>query len=225
MKYYTHDKVFGMDRKIFLGGGGDAEQAKGIDDLYGETIGVGARVLYIPIAWTKSDQYDACLHWFRNAYARFDFEIEMLTDLNDVTIDYLHQFDSIYIGGGNTFALLKEIKATNFIKPLHEFINSGKAVYGGSAGALVLGKDIGTAFIGNLTDENIVQTTDFLGLNVANGYSIKAHYEDEKEMVEKFSIVNDTAVLNIPETGGVYIEGDTLTLVGNVTVIQKRKRN
>ena len=210
-----------MDRKIFLGGGGDERQAKEIDNLYGKTIETGAKVLYIPIAWSKPEQFDSCLNWFKNAYARFDFEIEMLTDLNDVSFEYLDKFDSIYIGGGNTFSLLKTMKDTNFIIPLKDFIDTGKAVYGGSAGAIVLGKDIRTAFIGNLTDENIVQTTDFLGLNVANEYSIKAHYEDEKEVVEKFSIENNTSVLNIPETGGVYIQGDSLTLVGDVKIINK----
>jgi dipeptidase E len=213
-----------VNRKIFLGGGGDEIQAKEIDDLYGRTVGSGAKVLYIPIAWTKPEQFDSCLNWFKNAYERFDFEIEMLTDLNDVSLEYLDKFDSIYIGGGNTFSLLKTMKDTNFIDTLKDFIDTGKAVYGGSAGAIVLGKDISTAFIGNLTDENIVQTTDFLGLNVANGYSIKAHYEDEKEVVEKFSTENNTSVLNIPETGGVYIQGESLTLVGDVKVTKNNQQ-
>jgi dipeptidase E len=210
-----------MNRKIFLGGGGDVVQAKEIDDLYGKTVGSGARVLYIPIAWSKPEQFDSCLNWFTNAYSRFSFDIEMLTNLNDVNFEYLDTFDSIYIGGGNTFALLKTIKETNFIEPLLKFIDSGRAVYGGSAGALILGKDISTAFIGNCTDENLVQITDFSGLNVANEYSVKAHYEDERQLVANFSVENDTSVLNIPETGGVYIEGDHLTFIGDVTVIEK----
>ncbi|MFT7644921.1 MAG: dipeptidase E [Candidatus Paceibacteria bacterium] len=210
-----------MSKRIFLGGGGDENQAKEIDNLYGKTIGNGAKVLYIPIAWSKPEQFNSCLNWFKNAYARFDFEIEMLTDLNDVDYDFLDKFDSIYIGGGNTFALLKIIRETNFSDLLNRFIDSGKAVYGGSAGAIVLGKDISTAFIGNCTDENIVQITDFLGLGVASGYSIKCHYEEEKEAVEEFSMTNNTSVLAISETGGVFIEGDKLTLVGDVEVIKK----
>lgn len=101
-----------------------------------------------------------------NAYSRF--EIEMLTDLNNVDYSSLEKFDSIYIGGGNTFALLKTLKETKFADTLLKFIDSGRSVYGGSAGAIVLGKDTSTAFIGNLTDENNVQITDFLGLNVCN---------------------------------------------------------
>ena len=209
-----------MNRKIFLGGGGDEEQARAIDDLYGETVGNGANVLYIPIAWSNPEQFASCLSWFKNAYARFDFKIEMLTVLNNVSFDYLDKFDSIYIGGGNTFSLLKTIKETNFIKPLQEFIDAGKAVYGGSAGAIILGKDISTAFIGNCTDENLDEVTDFSGLDVASGYAVKVHYEDEREIVEKFSIENNASVLNIPETGGVYIEGDSLTLVGDATILE-----
>ena len=208
-----------MNKKIFLGGGGNETQAKEIDDLYGKTVGVGAKVLYIPIAWTKPEQFNSCFEWFKKSYARFDFEIEMLTDLNSVDHSFLEEFDSIYIGGGNTFALLKTLKETNFIDSLYKFIDSGRPVYGGSAGAIVLGENISTAFIGNQTDENKVQLTDFSGLNVCNGYSIKAHYEREVEVVKKFSAEHNTPVLNIPEDGGVFIEGDKMTLVGNVEII------
>jgi peptidase E len=98
-------------------------------------------------------------------------------------------------------------------------------VYGGSAGAIVLGKDISTAFIGNQTDENKVQLTDFTGLNVSNGYSIKAHYEKEEDVVKKFSIENNTPVLNIPEEGGVFIDGNKMTLVGNVEIIDSLQKS
>lgn len=211
-----------MSIRIFLGGGGDENQAEEIDNLYGKTIGNGAKVLYIPIAWSNSEQFSSCLNWFKNAYARFNFEIEMLTDFNDVDYEFLDKVDSIYIGGGNTFALLKTIKETNFNDLLNKFIVSGKVVYGGSAGAIILGKDVGTAFIGNCADENIVQATDFLGLDVASGYSIKCHYEEEEEEeVKEFSMTNNTSVLAISETGGVYIEGDKITLIGDVEVIKK----
>jgi len=46
--------------RIFLGGGGDSVSAKEIDDLYGETLGTGASVLYIPVAWENSSEYDSC---------------------------------------------------------------------------------------------------------------------------------------------------------------------
>jgi dipeptidase E len=214
-----------MTKKIFLGGGGNETQAKEIDDLYGKTVGAGAKVLYIPIAWTKPEQFNSCLDWFENYYARFDFDIEMLTDLDDVKYSFLEKFDSIYIGGGNTFALLKTLKESNFVEVLNAFIDSGRAVYGGSAGAIVLGKDISTAFIGNQTDENKVQLTDFTGLNVSNGYSIKAHYEKEEDVVKKFSIENNTPVLNIPEEGGVFIDGNKMTLVGNVEIIDSLQKS
>jgi dipeptidase E len=208
-----------MGIKIFLGGGGDEKQAREIDDLYGQTVGQGAKILYIPVAWTNPNEFDSCLVWFRKAYARFEFQIEMLTDLNGVQIDYLEQFDSVYIGGGNTFLLLKTLNETGFTDLLKKFIDSGKVVYGGSAGAIILGKDIKTAFVGNCSDDNDVQLTDFSGLDLVNGHAVHCHYGGELEVVKKFANENSVSILAIPENGGVFVDGDAFKIIGKVDIV------
>jgi len=68
-----------------------------------------------------------------------------LVSLREEIKSYQHHFktiETIYIGGGNTFKLLKELKESGFDKELLKFIKEGKPVYGGSAGALILGKNI-----------------------------------------------------------------------------------
>ncbi|MEY3784148.1 MAG: hypothetical protein RLZZ230_470 [Candidatus Parcubacteria bacterium] len=206
-----------INKKLFLSGGGDALSAKEIDYLYGSLLGSGAKVLYLPIAQGELSSYEACLGWFRETYKEFDFEITMITDLSKCNSDYLNNFDSVYIGGGNTFYLLNVIKEAGFIKFLTDFINSGKVVYGGSAGAIILGKDIRTASLGNHPDLNEVGISDFSGLNVINSFTIHCHYnKDEYLELNQFAEDNAFNVLALSEESGLFIDGDEINFIGEV---------
>ncbi len=209
-----------MRRRIFLGGGGDTIQSKEIDELYGHAVGQGGRVLYIPVALGDSYDFSSCLNWFMSAYQIFSFKVEMLTDLSTIDFSRLEQFESIYIGGGKTFDLLQRIKETNFIDLLRKFINSGKIVYGGSAGAIILGKDISTASLGKCSDTNEVNITDLSGLDVVNGYAVHCHYDGEEESVQKFAFEHDLKIIAISEDGGVFIDGDEIKVVGDIKIIE-----
>jgi dipeptidase E len=207
-------------RKIVLGGGGDAVASKKIDDLYGELLPTNAKVLYIPIAW-KSKEFDSCLEWFTETYERFGFTIEMLTDLKNCDVERIHTFDSIYIGGGNTFSLLHKFRETNFIEILKTFIESGKVVYGGSAGAIILGKDIQTSSFGTDSDVNEVGLEDFSGLNLVNGYAIQCHYEaNQYAELKDFALKECLNIFALPEDSGLFINGDTIERIGTVTEIK-----
>lgn len=206
------------NKLIFLSGGGDSVSAKEIDDLYGQSLGIGARVLYIPVAWENSSEYDSCLDWFNKTYERFKFKTEMLTDLSKCGFEYLEKFDSIYISGGNTFLLMNHLRKTNFSELLIKFINSGKVVYGGSAGAIILGKDIRTATLGKYRDENTVGINSFSGLDMVNGTAIHCHYEKENHSeVEQFAKETQLDILALTESSGLFINGDEVTHIGEVT--------
>jgi len=49
----------------------------------------------------------------------------------------LQKYDTVYIGGGDTFKLLKLIRESGFDEKLLRYYKSGGAIYGGSAGAII----------------------------------------------------------------------------------------
>jgi len=205
--------------KLFLGGGGDSVSSKEIDDLYGKVLGAKARVLYVPVAMKGLATYEDCLSWFSAAYEKFDFEIEMMTNLDGCDSDYLNNFDSVYIGGGNTFGLLQAIKESGFMGLLDDYIKSGKIVYGGSAGAIILGKSIKTAGLGNCPDLNEVGLSDFYGLNMIGDFAVHCHYEKaDYSKVKQFSEENNIEVLALSEQSGLYVNGDKINFIGEVVV-------
>ncbi len=201
--------------KLLLSGGGDSNQVKELDELFCAEVGKEARILYVPIAWDKGP-YEGCLNWFKSVYEPFGFtNIEMTTDL--VNVD-LSKYDAIYIGGGNTFKLLKEIKATGFDVKLMSFLNENKFVYGGSAGAIIFGKTINPALFG---DENEVGLTDLNGLNVLGNKDVWCHFnEDQKNLVNEYN--NDLYILY--EESGLYINNEHVINVGKEIITTELKR-
>jgi len=188
---------------IFLSGGGDAQQSKLLDSLFVEKVG-SKKILYLPVAM-KRDKigYEACFDWIISTltpHSKKFLDIDMVTDLTTLNKDYLEKFGAIYIGGGNTYKLLDEIKRSGFDKLIIDFLSRGGIVYGGSAGAIVLGKDI--SIVSEEKDRNISSE----GLNLINGYSIRCHYSDKDNGVIR-SFVQETKlpVIAIPEGSGLIL--------------------
>src|SRR3989344_9605702 len=128
---------------LILAGGGDAPDSKPLDELFISLLKT-KKILYIPIAWKTAD-FAGCKKWFSSTFFKLGFtNMEMWTDLNNKKIEDLNSFGGIYIGGGNTFSLLHDLRSSKFDKLLIEFLNSGRPIYGGSAGAIIFGKNINT---------------------------------------------------------------------------------
>ena len=118
------------------------------------------------------------------------------------SLEELSNYSGIYIGGGNTYKLLKIFKETGFDKLLK---NYQEIIFGGSAGVIVLGKSIDTCSFGEVRDENTVNLEDTKGLDLLNGFSAKAHYKERKdELIINFVKKFKSNVLALKE-GGVFI--------------------
>ncbi len=210
-----------MAGKLFLSGGGNEKQTFEVDELFLKNI---KKILYIPLAW-KNNDFDSCLAWFRDAMSKHkSVKIEVLTDLNG-TVN-LAQYDAVYIGGGNTFKLLKNIKDSRFDKKLVDYYNSGGIIYGGSAGAIMWGRDVNTALICSDADVNDVGLKDTNGFDVLHGTDIQCHYEDS-QLKEHQQYVSKSGrnVIAIPEESAIFLENNKITVIGTkpVTLITKTK--
>jgi len=208
-----------MTGKLILSGGGNEKQTYLLDEVFLKNVN---KILYIPLAW-KNDDFESCLKWFRCMISQHKkVKVDMLADLSKEV--NLQNYDAVYIGGGNTFKLLKKIKNYRFDKKLIEYCNNGGVIYGGSAGAIIIGKDIKIALICKDKDANKVKLKDTKGLNLAKDYYIQCHFEDSQiEEHKKFIGKSKKKIIAIPEESSIFIENDRLKVVGlkPITIIAK----
>ena len=202
-------------KKLILSGGGDEKDSKPLDELFLDLILPGKKLLYIPIAW-KSGDFESCQKWFTSTFSAFGFtDIQMWTDLSCKNYENLELFGGIYIGGGNTYSLLHRLRISKFDDLLKKFIESGRPVYGGSAGAIVFGKNIGTAAFGSDADDNQVGLQDLSGFNFVKGFSVQCHYlhEQDTQLLE-YSRANNLPVIALSERSGLYVVDSEIRVKG-----------
>ncbi|MCL2860143.1 MAG: Type 1 glutamine amidotransferase-like domain-containing protein [Oscillospiraceae bacterium] len=191
--------------RLLLSGGGNPYQVKELDKLFAKTTNINNKILYVPIA-IDTISYNDCYDWFKNTYSNYGIKnVDMITSLKNTKLD---KYEAIFISGGNTFKLLKEIKESSFDTKLINYLNNGGFVYGGSAGAIIFGKTIKTAFH---LDENTVGLTNFNGLNLLKGKDIWCHYEPkDNEIIKKY----DNNLFILCEGAGLYIDNGKIESVG-----------
>lgn len=198
-----------MVERIFLGGGGDKEASKQIDKFFINTIKKEQLegIIYIPIALT-SRSYESCFEWFSSIFANSVSKIEMWKNLENKILGGMEKKMAIYIGGGDTLRLITLIRDSEIDKQIISFVKNGGVLYGGSAGAIILGKDIRTA-----PEAKISEQTQGLGL--IGDYSIACHYKtDDFSELMRISEIAKSKVLAIEENAGIVFDGKEIRPVG-----------
>lgn len=202
-------------RLIFAGGGGASDSAP-LDELFARWVDPGT-VLYWPFA-SDSPPEDS-LQWFTSIYGPLGIrDIEMWRSLDEMAGVALGSYPGVYIGGGNTFSLLASVRRAGAGVALMDFVRDGGVIYGGSAGAILLGRDIGTA---DHADPNDVGLRDTTGLDMARGHAIWCHYQPaELPLIRAWSRATHHPVLAMSERTGIAREADDLRVVGSDPVFR-----
>ena len=208
-----------MTGKIYLCGGGDEKQTYEVDEDFLKNV---KTILYIPWAW-PNDDFKSCEKWFQNCMKKHkEVKIRTLTEIK--IPKSIEKYDAIYIGGGNTFKLLGRLKEVGLDKKLIKLYKKGKKIYGGSAGALIWGSDIKTAFLCMDKEENMVNLRDTSGLNFVSNHDIQAHFE-ANQIKEHQEYISKTgrSIIAIPEDSALRISEKELLVVGlsPITIISK----
>jgi dipeptidase E len=202
-----------MKGKIALAGGGSEKDSRLLDEVFAAWIEPNQKILYLPLALRGIRPFDACLKWMKAAFLALHItNIEMWTDLSAHEGDELFEFGAVYIGGGNTYSLLAQVLASGFDRHLVEYYSHGGNLYGGSAGAAILGKDIRTV---NHIDHNTTDLPETKGLNLAEDHAVWVHYQpQDDELVGEYQGKYNQPVLAISERAGIVIDSSGMVSVG-----------
>jgi dipeptidase E len=170
-------------------------------------------------------------------YAAVGFSYQEYTDkVNDalrpvgVQVNNLDNFEdkrevisnasAIFVGGGNTFHLLKSLQDLNLVNAIQEAVTAGIPYAGWSAGSNIAGPTICTT-----NDMPIVQPSSFNALHLIP-FQLNPHYteavldnhggETRKQRLEEYLVANQySKVICLPEATYLEIEGDRITYKGS----------
>lgn len=138
---------------------------------------------------------------------------------HDNAVKAVEEAEAVFIGGGNTFLLLKSLYANKIIEPLQKRVTKGMPYMGTSAGTNVAGKTIGTT-----NDMPIVHVKSFDALQLVP-FNINPHYLDPIEgsthmgetretRIAEFHHHNRQPVVGLREGSMLRVKGDKIALLG-----------
>lgn len=179
-------------------------------------LGRARRVAFLPFAAYERGRYSG------RARARFQAMGYELTSLHDVSNPRraLEEAEAVFVGGGNTFRLLKSLYDVDLLAPIRRAVEQGLPYIGSSAGAIVAGPSLRTT-----KDMPVVQPPSFAALGLVD-FQISPHYldpdpasthmgETQEERIRQFLEENEAAVVGLREGGMLRMENSEVTLKGS----------
>ena len=178
-------------------------------------LGNSEKVLFFPFALFDRDAYAAKV---KARFAAMGYSIETVHAAPNPR-SAIEQTDAIFIGGGNTFRLLKALQDLDLLDPVRHKAKSGAPYIGSSAGSNVAGPTIKTT-----KDMPIVQPRSFDSLGLVP-FQISPHFQDpdpnsrhmgetQEERILQFLEENETPVVGIREGAWLVCENGAVTLKG-----------
>jgi dipeptidase E len=187
-----------------------------LDHAEAEIRDSGAKTIaFAPFAMADRDGYTERV---RERFARMEIEVIQLTSARD-----LDGVDAVFVGGGNTFRLLKTMYDLSLLDPIRLRVRSGALQYIGSSA----GTNIAAPTIRTTNDMPIVQPPSFDALGLVP-FQLNPHYldpdpssthkgETREERIAQFLEEDSTPVIGLREPSMLRVVDSEVTLVGTAT--------
>lgn len=180
-----------------------------------ELAGKGTNVVFVPYAVYDRRAYAA------KAQERFRAMGLALVSVHDVSNMHraIDEADMIFVGGGNTFRLLKALHDHELLSPIRRRVAAGVPYIGSSAGSIVACPSLRTT-----KDMPVVQPSSFEALGLVH-FQISPHYldpdpssthmgETQEERILQFLEENEAPVVGLREGSILRVQGGEVKLLG-----------
>jgi dipeptidase E len=180
-------------------------------------LGPRKRVLFVPYAIADRNGYAAKA---RGAFASIGYGLDSIHEAAS-TRDAVAAAEAVFVGGGNTWRLLKALYDLDLLPLIRDRVLDGSLLYAGaSAGSNLAGPTIKTT-----NDMPIVEPPSLRALGLVP-FQINPHYldpdpgskhmgESRETRLREFHEENDTPVVGLREGAILRVEGESVVLKGH----------
>ncbi len=179
-------------------------------------------IVFVPYAQPGGISYDGYTAKAQEGFDALGISVKGIHTF-DNPFDALKEAKGVFVGGGNTFLLLKTLYENNLVECMHDVVVAGTPYLGTSAGSNIAGVNVR-----NTNDMPIVYPPSFDAMGLIP-FNINPHYLDPIEgsthmgetretRINEFHAhaENDLAVLGIREGSWIRVKGDGITLGGEL---------
>ena len=142
---------------------------------------------------------------------------------NALPLPTLARVEAVFMGGGNTYALLMRLRRSGLLPAIRRRVCAGLPYVGASAGSNVAGPTILTT-----NDWNVVGLARFDALGLV-GFNINPHYkeadplmaagsETRDDRIREYHVVKGNPVVGLEEGALVRVEGGRATALGTARI-------
>jgi dipeptidase E len=184
-----------------------------------DLLGRVGRVLFVPFALHDHAAYADVA---RTRFAAMGYGVDSLHEAGSdpaAAARAVERAEAMFIGGGNTFRLLKALYDRDLLPPIRARVAAGMPYLGASAGS-----NVACATIGTTNDMPIVEPPSFAALALVP-FNLNPHYldpepgsthqgETREQRIRQYLEENDRRVVGLREGGMLRVEGDRMTLKG-----------
>ena len=221
--------------KILLGSGGirTPERRKMYLHLMNENFDKCKKVIFIPYAGNDYDEYTNNV---REMFRESDYEIIGIHEIEN-PLEAINTMEGIYVGGGNTFSLVKKLHEEKLIQPIKKRILEDNIPYAGVSA----GSNVACPTMQTTNDMPIYLVPSFETFGIVP-FQINPHYypgaiwwkedktqdlnqhfgETRQRRIEEFHQQNDTTVIGLYEGSFLKCNDEVIELLGNNAVIIRK---
>jgi len=184
-------------------------------------------ILFLPYARPSGISHDSYTIKAKEAFFRIGKEVAGIHEFADAAKAIIDS-KAIFVGGGNTFLLVKTLYEYKLMEVLKEVLKKGTPYLGTSAGSNILGMSMQTT-----NDMPIVYPPSFDTLGLVP-FNINPHYldpdknsthqgETRETRIREFHVWNEIPVVGLREGSWLEVKGGIILLKGDLSARLFRK--
>jgi dipeptidase E len=177
------------------------------------------KVLFIPYARPSGMTHEEYTKIACDRFKKMGFELKGIHEYNDPK-QAVEQAEAVFIGGGNTFVLLRQLYESGIIDIIGRRVEEGMPYIGTSAGSNVACKSIMTTNDMPITYPPSFKALEFVPFNINPHYldpdpNSKHMGETRDTRIKEFHFFNQDYVVGLREGSMLHVKDDSITLKGS----------